>query len=937
MRKTKITAMLLAFVMVVSCAFTGFAFADVSEDGKYTAAIRELAEKGIVKGYNESSFGADDVCTREQFITFLYRASGSPDVAEKSAFTDTTPDAYYIDAISWGYQNGIIKSFENGTIGIGKAVDREHAAYFLFNWGEMQKKADLKNGVVLSEYSDAEEIGLYARHAFAWAMRESFFEVAEGKLLPKENVTRGWTAYAVNKLLNTHVCDWEDWKDNGDGTCTRICAIDNGHTDTGAHNYNDGELTKKVTATEDGEITYTCKECLSKKVEVAKAGTEIVTREDLENAIVNGAWAYYVKDPYMQYDSASVTYLQRFAGGTGRISSEMPPEHATADMNFYSVCSDYAYQTYLETLNTKLMGERNTPFGLATQELNFSGENQLERRITLAAVNEPWTENDVDCTLAKWIDYDYYLEKSKISKVSQFVAFNYFDSTHFTDYTEGLTFKEDGFDGELHYSYYDAEGNKLDPEKVEDDYFYAFTDNYKENLRPGDIQVSNSHTTVYVGGNLTLHCSYPSGIGGKIDANGEKPEPDGAIFANFQYPRTKFGSARRQCLIIMRPLNLIVAPGYDEDWGNDIAKDIKIPEDTKTRIEYPAMSIERTVDINHYGSAVQGENLTYKVQIFNKTNNENYIKWGADFDHGKKEPVTYKGLVVTETVPEGTELVAESVTAGGVIEGNKITWNLADIAPGEMVELSYSVKVTAPVGSIIENDGGFVNNIPSNSIRNMVGSAKLADDKKTALSSIAAGGVDGLKEFGTDTDFAEAIYKKMGEELELPSTLDLAMNLFTPETFIPGEGYSLDGGIYGGLYKEQTTYTRRYETTDEFKPYLNMLVDRLYGGRSFYAGHDKKWQYATKTVLDFRPEHLEAGDIVIYFKAKGKTMEEMSSELEKISVMVYDGENLLVSNKAEETTYEIIGKDEAYARLTKLISWDDAQLFFVLRPSLIER
>ncbi len=936
MKNKKNTALLLAMVMVISCAFTGFAFTDVAEDDKYTAAIRELAEMGIVKGYNEATFGANDVCTREQFITFLYRASGSPAVAEKAAFTDVDNNAYYADAIAWGNANGIIKGFEDGTIGIGKAVDREHAAYFLFNWGVMQNKADLKNGVVLNEYTDAAEIGLYARHAFAWAMRKRLFEAQDNKLLPKENVTRGWVAYAVRTVLTTHVCNWQDWKDNGDGTCTRICAIDNGHSEEGPHNYNDGELTKAVTATEDGEITYTCKNCLNKKVEKVPAGTEIVTRADLETAIANGAWAYYVKNPYMQYDSSSVTYLHRYAGGTSRASAEMPPEFATEDMNFYSVCSDYAYQTYFETLNTRLMGERNAAFGLSCQELHFSGENQLERKFSLVSVNEPWTENDVDCVVAKWIDYDYYLEKSKISKVSQFVAFNYFDSTHFTDYTEGLYFKEDGFDGELHYSYYDAEGNRLDPEKVEDDYFYAFTDNYKENLRPGDLQVSNSHTTLYVGGNLTLHCSYPTG-GGKIGADGDKLEPDGAIFADFNCPRDKFGASRKQALIVMRPLNLIVAPGYDEDWGNDIAMDIEIPEDTKTREQYPAMSIERTVDITHYGTAVAGENLTYTVKIFNKTNNENYIKWGADFDHGKKEPVAYKGLVVTETVPEGTQLVAESVTAGGVVEGNKITWNLSDIAPGEMAEVSYSVKVTAPVGTVIENGGGFVGNIPSNVIKNTVGGKKLADNEKTSLSSIAAGGVEGLKELGTDTDFAEAIYKKMGEEIELPSTLDLAMNLFTPETFIPGEGYTLEGGIYAGLYKEYTTYTRRYETSEEYRPYLGMLVDRLYGGRSFYAGHDKKWEYATKTVLDFRPEHLEEGDIVIYFKAKGQTMEDMSGDLEKISIMVYDGENLLVSNKAEETTYEIIGKDDTYKRLTQLISWDDAQLFFVLRPSQLDK
>ena len=927
MRNRKITAMLLAFVMVVSCAFTGFAFTDVAEDGKYTAAIRELAEKGIVKGYNELSFGANDVCTREQFITFLYRASGSPEVAEKSVFSDAPADAYYIDAISWGYQNGIIKAFEDGTIGIGKAVDREHAAYFLFNWGVMQNKADLKNGVVLNEYTDAAEIGLYARHAFAWAMRKNFFEVSEGKILPKENVTRGWTAYAVNKLLNTHVCDWEDWKDNGDGTCARICALDNGHTESGAHEYNNGELTK------EDEITYTCKNCLVTKVEKVPEGVEIVTRADLENAITEAAWAYYVKGPRLQYDSAGVSYLNRYTGGTGRTSAMTPPEHGTEDMTFYSVCSDYAFQSYLEALNILMMGDRNTPYGLSCDQLFYTGENQQERRTALVAVNEPTTDNDVDCVVAKWIDYDYFMEKGSATKKSEFVAFNVYDSTHYTDYTEGIEFKEDGFDGQLHYSYYDKDGNKLSAEQVEDDYFYAFTDNYKENLRPGDVQVSNSHATLYVGGNLTLHCSYPTG-GGKIGADGDKLEPDGAIFANFQYPRTKFGSAKRQTLIVLRPLDLIIAPGYDEDPGNDIAKDFVIPEETKSRAQYPAMDIDRTVDVTPFGSAASGETLTYTIKITNNTNNENYIRWGADYDNGVRETVTYQGLVVTETAPEGTEIVADSIVGGGVLENGKITWNLADIPAGEMVEISYSVKVTAPIGTIIVSDGGYVANIPSNVLKNTVGGAKLSAEETGALKAVTAGGVDSLKEFGADTDFAEAIYAKMGKELSLPNVHDLTMELFTPETFIPGDGWGEDGGIHPGVYTEITTYTRQYETSEEFAPYLGMVVDRLYGGRSFYAGDAEKWNHATKSVLDFRPEHLEAGDIVIYFKAIDRTPENMAGEFEKVDVMVYDGENLIAAHTAGgETTYEIIGKDDMYKRLTQLISWDDAQLFFVLRPT----
>ena len=78
-------------------------FTDVAEENQYGESIMDLAQKRIIKGYSEDSFGADDVCTREQFITFLYRASGSPEAANNTTFTDVEAGAYYADAIVWGY------------------------------------------------------------------------------------------------------------------------------------------------------------------------------------------------------------------------------------------------------------------------------------------------------------------------------------------------------------------------------------------------------------------------------------------------------------------------------------------------------------------------------------------------------------------------------------------------------------------------------------------------------------------------------------------------------------------------------------------------------------------------------------------------------------------------------------------------------------------
>ena len=81
----KITAGLLAASIILPVA----AFSDVTADNY----VSTLTEKGIIKGYSEDLFGADDPCTREQLITFLWRASGEPKIENENSFADMANEA----------------------------------------------------------------------------------------------------------------------------------------------------------------------------------------------------------------------------------------------------------------------------------------------------------------------------------------------------------------------------------------------------------------------------------------------------------------------------------------------------------------------------------------------------------------------------------------------------------------------------------------------------------------------------------------------------------------------------------------------------------------------------------------------------------------------------------------------------------------------------
>ena len=55
---------------------TETAFTDVAADAFYAKAVAWAVEKEITNGMSPTSFAPDNICTRGQVVTFLYRAMG---------------------------------------------------------------------------------------------------------------------------------------------------------------------------------------------------------------------------------------------------------------------------------------------------------------------------------------------------------------------------------------------------------------------------------------------------------------------------------------------------------------------------------------------------------------------------------------------------------------------------------------------------------------------------------------------------------------------------------------------------------------------------------------------------------------------------------------------------------------------------------------------
>lgn len=107
-------------------------FVDVPADAYYAKAVAWAVENGITKGTSATTFSPDDICTRAQAVTFLFRAVKAKANGVSTVFRDVAPTAYYAGAVKWAVDNEVTDGIGNGLFGPDNACTRAQIVTFLW-------------------------------------------------------------------------------------------------------------------------------------------------------------------------------------------------------------------------------------------------------------------------------------------------------------------------------------------------------------------------------------------------------------------------------------------------------------------------------------------------------------------------------------------------------------------------------------------------------------------------------------------------------------------------------------------------------------------------------------------------------------------------------------------------------------------------------------
>lgn len=216
MKRKKVLALVLATAMTFGNVVTAFGmdtdkYTDLKGNEDFYEYVEDMVDLKIMDGISDTEFGIEELTTREDVVSYMYRAMKSPTVNGSVTYSDVVGKDY-ADAVLFADSNSLFEGmregfFVDGEFKADEEVSRSEIAKIMMNFAEKVLKIDVTKGVAenLDELEDAKDIQTEYVDAMKWAVGNKLLEVredSETKILPNETINKVEIAEFLSKLLD---------------------------------------------------------------------------------------------------------------------------------------------------------------------------------------------------------------------------------------------------------------------------------------------------------------------------------------------------------------------------------------------------------------------------------------------------------------------------------------------------------------------------------------------------------------------------------------------------------------------------------------------------------------------------------------------------------------------------------------------------------------
>lgn len=178
-------------------------YSDVRPDDWYFDNIMLATNAKLFGGMPDGSFHPNDNATRAEATKVLYSISGETVSGEGYGFNDTAADAWYMPAILWAKQSGVVNGYEDGSFRPENPITREEFAVLLYR---MSGSPAVEAGDAVKACKDFDQVSLFARDAMTWAVENQIIRgYLDSTVQPLNSITRAELATMILRYYRQFV------------------------------------------------------------------------------------------------------------------------------------------------------------------------------------------------------------------------------------------------------------------------------------------------------------------------------------------------------------------------------------------------------------------------------------------------------------------------------------------------------------------------------------------------------------------------------------------------------------------------------------------------------------------------------------------------------------------------------------------------------------
>ncbi len=200
--KARLFHILLAGIWLVSAlsipaSAAEVPFSDVADSAWYYESVERVYKEDWMNGTGTGTFSPHGPLTRAILAVILWRIEDSPTAGQSAVFTDTAPDDWFAEGLSWCVESGVFAGFRDGSFRPRESITREQLATVFFRYAE-------QTGTAPVGHADAAAFRhgcVWATEACTWANEYGLFTNALGPLDLCEPASRAEIAYLLDQYF----------------------------------------------------------------------------------------------------------------------------------------------------------------------------------------------------------------------------------------------------------------------------------------------------------------------------------------------------------------------------------------------------------------------------------------------------------------------------------------------------------------------------------------------------------------------------------------------------------------------------------------------------------------------------------------------------------------------------------------------------------------